>query len=55
MFKDKKEEAEAKRKFELHVRLIAHQEGIPESRARFIAWTEGPTGLEKRLEPMTRK
>lgn len=46
---DKKQLAEAQQDFELAVRLIMKQENVPQSKARFIAWLEGPEGLAKRM------
>lgn len=48
----KKELAEQKRKFALHVNLIGHQENIPKSEATFRAWCEGEAGLSRRLGQM---
>lgn len=46
---DKKEAAAAKQDFELHCALIRKQEGRTSNAARFIAWSEGPAGLARRL------
>ena len=44
-----KEETALKRRFSLHVNLIAEQEGVTTTQAKFLAWSEGPKGLDKRL------
>lgn len=36
-------------KFAEHVAMIQTQERLPLGRARWIAWTEGPSGHERRL------
>lgn len=34
--------------FERLVSLIKAQEGVPDGKARFMAWLEGPEGLTRR-------
>lgn len=44
-------EAKQKLDYELHVALIMRTERLSKSRAVFRAYTEGPSGLDKRLLP----
>lgn len=44
-----KTEKQQQEDFKLAVMLIMKQEGVPKSKATFMAWLEGPSGLQKRL------
>jgi hypothetical protein len=35
-----------------HVKAIMQQENVPESKAKMIAWTEGPYKGQQRIEKM---
>lgn len=45
----KKAARQAKQDFDLHVALIMRDKGVIASKARFMAWLEGPPGLQGRL------
>lgn len=45
-----KAETALKRRFALHVNLIAEQEGVTTTEAKFRAWAETPKGLDNRLK-----
>lgn len=44
-------ETQRKVNYNLHVMLICHQQGVPKSKALFLAYEEGKEGLAKRLQP----
>lgn len=39
----------AKEDFELHVRLLMKKHGVPKAKANFMAWLQGPNGLNDLL------
>lgn len=45
----KKHNAKLKADFELHVGMIMY-DGVARSKATFMAWSEGPDGLKRRLQ-----
>lgn len=48
---DKKMIAAKQRDFTLHVALIMKQNEVSKTKALFVAWMEGETGLGTRLQP----
>lgn len=48
---EKAAEKSAKLDFDLHVSLIMRAEHCAKNRALFLAWLEGPAGLDLRLNP----
>lgn len=47
----KKAAAKAAADFSLHVALVIRQDDVTKNKALFLAYCEGPKGLEKRLNP----
>lgn len=44
-----KQSSPQKSDFDFHVLLIMRQDGVSKSKATFMAWAEGPTGIADRL------
>lgn len=49
LMKDPKAMKKAKDDFALHCLLVQRQDAVTPTQARFIAWSEGEGGLNKRL------